>query len=112
MRNFTRGFVALSCLAFFVIGFALVSRIVALWPMYTSLETRSQMQWILEDAKTRHGLSLSYAVPTRARCQMEYCWMMLREPFNLPIDPAVRHVVYIQWPRDDANAYRYDEGME
>lgn len=111
-RHFLRGFAVLFCVAVLAIGFALVARIVALWPMYASSETRSQVKWILEDAKIRYGLAVSYAVPTRVRCRMEQCWLMLREPFNFAIDPSVRHVVYIQWPRDDVSSYVYEADTE
>ncbi len=112
MRHPVRSLAALSCVVFAALLSVLTWRIRDLWPMYASSDIRAQTRFVLEDAKNRYGLAVSYAVPSSLRCDEERCRLMLREPFNLAIDPSIRHASTFDWPRDDANAYRYDEGAE
>ncbi len=106
-RIHVRSLSALSCVAFAAIFALLAWRVASLWPMYLSSEIRSQTRFVLEDARTRYGLAVSYLVPSSLRCDATRCRLILREPFNLAIDPAVRHAATISWPRDDWPAYVY-----
>lgn len=111
-RIHVRSLAALSCVAFAAIFVVLARRIVELRPMYASSEIRSQTRFVIEDARERYGLAVSYAVPSSLRCDEARCRLTLREPFNLAIDPSIRHAVVITWPRDDASSYVYEVDTE
>lgn len=107
-----RSLAVLSGVAFAAIFVVLAWRVVALWPMYAFSEIRSQTRFVIEDARERYGLAMSYAVPASLRCDEARCRLTLREPFNLAIDPSIRHAVVITWPRDDASSYVYEADTE
>lgn len=106
-RNVFWALAASSLVVVLAAGFVLIGRIVALRPLYASPTVRGQALSLLQDARDRYGLSLSYAVPTTLFCENDRCRMTLREPFNLAISSVERDTVIV-WSLEDATAYVYD----